>query len=181
MQLQEKILIIELKRSNARAFELLYLRYSTRLYNYFIKTIHNSQEAEGLVQDVFMAIWENREKLDEDKSFCSFIFKIARNKVLNNIKKQLTQNVYRKYILDRGEDRNDLRMDIESNELMEIIRKSLDALPERTREIFFMNRDEGLTYKEIAERIHSTENIVDHEIRKALQWIKAFLKASYTS
>ena len=181
MLLQEKILILELQHGNAKAFEELYIRYNARLYNFFYKIIRNTQEAEGLVQEVFITIWENKEKLDENKSFSSFIFRIARNKVLNIIKQKLTQKVYRKYILDKDKDWMDLRTDIESRELMDLIQKSIDALPERTKEIFLFSRNDGMTYKEIAQKLNITENVVDHEIRKALQKIKEFLSKYYSS
>jgi RNA polymerase sigma-70 factor (ECF subfamily) len=181
MQLQEKILILELKRGNAKAFEELYFRYHARLYYFTYKIIRNNQEAEGLVQEVFIAIWENREKLDENKSFSSFVFRIARNKVLNIIKKQLTQKVYRKYILNNDKDWTDLREDIESTEFMDLIQKTIDLLPERTKEIFLLSRNDGMTYIEIAQKLNTTENVVDHEIRKALQKIKEFLNKYYSS
>jgi len=167
MQLQEKILIRELQRGNAKAFEELYFRYHARLYNFCNTIIRNTQEAEGLVQEIFITIWENREKLDENKSFSGFIFKIARNKVLNRIKQKLTHQVY-------------LRTEIESREMMELIQKSIDALPEQTKEIFLFSRKDGMTYKEIARKLNISENVVDHEIRKALQKIREYLSKYYS-
>jgi RNA polymerase sigma-70 factor (ECF subfamily) len=179
--LQEKILILELKLGNGKALEELYFRYHARLYNFFYKIIRNTHEAEGLLQEVFITIWENKERLDENKSFSAFIFRIARNKALNIIKQKLIQKVYRKYILDEHKDYMDLRTDIESREFMDLIQKSIDALPERTKEIFLLSRNDGITYKEIAQRLNITENVVDHEIRKALKKIKVFLRKYYSS
>jgi len=178
MQLQEKILIRELQRGNAKAFEELYFRYHARLYNFCNTIIRNTQEAEGLVQEIFITIWENREKLDENKSFSGFIFKIARNKVLNRIKQKLTHNVYRKYMSDK--EPIDLRIEIESREMMVLIQKSIDALPEQTKEIFLFSRKDGMTYKEIARKLNISENVVDHEIRKALQKIREYLSKYYS-
>ena len=181
MYFQEKLLIRELQRDNAKAFEELYYRYHARLYNFCYRIIRNAQEAEDLVQNVFIAIWENREKLDENKSFSGFVFRIARNKVLNKIKQNLTRQVYQGYLLDNEQVQNDLRTDIESRELMELIRKGIDSLPERTKNIFLLSRNEGLTYQEIASRLEISENVVDHEIRKSLQHIKEKLKKFYSS
>jgi RNA polymerase sigma-70 factor (ECF subfamily) len=181
MQLQEKILILELKCGNAKAFEELYFRYHARLHYFSYKIIRDNQEAEGLVQEVFIAIWENREKLDENKSFSSFVFRIARNKILNIIKKQLTQKIYHKYISDKEKDWMDLRIDIESMEFMDIIQKSIDVFPERTKEIFLLSRNDDMTYMEIAQKLNITEDVVDHEIRKALQKIKEYLSRYYSS
>jgi len=176
MILPENLLISELQRGNAKAFEALYDRYHTRLYNFCMKIIKNSQEAEDLVQDVFIAIWENREKLDVNKSFTSFVFMIAKNKLLNKIKKNLSLQVYMDFIQHENPDRNDLRKDVESHELMNFLQKTIHELPEKTKEIFLLSRNEGLTYKEIAHKLGISENVVDHEIRKSLQHIKNQIK-----
>lgn len=181
MLLQEKILVRELQRGNAKAFEELYFRYHARLYNFCNRIMRNTQEAEGLVQEIFIAIWENREKLDENKSFNGFIFKIARNKIINRIKQKLTHNVYRKYMSEKDKEPIDLRTEIESREMMVLIQKSIDALPEQTKEIFLFSRNDGMTYKEIARKLNISENVVDHEIRKALQKIREYLNKYYSS
>ena len=172
MILPEKLLTRELQRGNAKAFELLYDRYHARLYNFCLKIIRNAQEAEDLVQDVFIAIWENREKLDENKSFSSFVFMIAKNKMLNKIKKNLSHQIYMDFMQKENQDRDDLRKDIESYELMNLLQKTIHQLPEKTKEIFLLSRNEGLTYKEIALKLNISENVVDHEIRKSLMHIK---------
>jgi RNA polymerase sigma-70 factor (ECF subfamily) len=179
--LQEKILIRELQRGNAKAFEELYFRYHARLYNFCNRIIRNTQEAEGLVQEIFITIWENREKLDENKSFSGFIFKIARNKIINRIKQKLIHQVHRKYISDKDQNNVDLRTEIESREMMVLIQKSIDTLPEQTKEIFSFSRNDGMTYKEIAQKLNISENVVDHEIRKALQKIREYLDKYYSS
>ena len=174
MVLPEKLLIHELQRGNAKAFEALYIRYHAKLYNFCYKIIRNTQEAEDLVQEVFIAIWENREKLNKSKSFTSFVFRIAKNKVLNKIKHNLSRQVYMEFIQKENQDQDDLRKDIESHELMSFLQKTIHELPEK--EIFLLSRDEGLTYKEIAHKLDISENVVDHEIRKSLQHIKDQLK-----
>ena len=181
MVLQEKILVCELQRGNSKAFEALYLRYHSRLYNYANRILKNKQEAEGLVQEVFISIWENHEKLDVSKSFSGFIFRIARNKVLNIIKQNLTHQVYTKYVSENDKVRDDLRKEIEYREFIDLLRKSIDALPEKTKSIFLLSRNDGLTYKEIAEKTEFSVNIIDHEIRKALLEIRQFLDKYYVS
>ena len=181
MLLTEQILVIELRKGNAKAYEELYKQFHKRLYNYCCKLTHSETEAQGLVQEIFIAIWENREKLDENKSFSGFIFKIARNKCLNVLKHKLAQQVYRHYLYNSSNDHNDLRAEIEYTELNNIITKSINALPERRKQIFLLSRNDNLTYKEIATKLEISENIVDHEIRKALMRIKDDLGKLRTS
>jgi len=175
MLFHEKLLIRELQRGNAKAFELLYKQYHARLFNFSMKIIRNKQDAEGLVHEVFIAVWENREKLDENKSFSGFVFSIARNKALNRIKHNLSGKVYLEYMEMEYQVQNDIENDIESRELMEYLLKTIHELPDKTKQIFLLSRNEGLTYKQIAVRLDITENVVDHEIRKSLKYIRAKL------
>ena len=181
MVLQEKILIRELKRGNAKAFEELYYRYHARLYNFCLGINHSAHEAEGVVQEVFIAIWENRTKLDEEKSFSGFVFRIARNKVLNGIKHNISKQVYLDYLHKVEQPVNALSADFEYKELFDFIQRTISELPEKTKNIFLLSRNEGFTYKEIAQKLNVSENVVDHEIRKSLQHIKSRLKKFYTA
>jgi len=83
-----------------------------------------------MVHEVFIAVWENREKMDENKSFSGFIFSIARNKALNRIKQNLTGKVYLEYMEMEHQVQNDIENVIESRELMDyhqVINKSLKS------------------------------------------------------
>jgi RNA polymerase sigma-70 factor (ECF subfamily) len=172
MLLQEKLLIRELQRGNAKAFELLYQQYHARLYNFCMSIIRNKQDAEGMVQEVFIAVWENRERLDENKSFSGFVFSIAKNKTLNRIKQNLSRKVYLEYMQTENQDPDDIASDFESRELIEFLHKTIQELPEKSKEIFLLSRNEGLTYKQIASKLDISENVVDHEIRKSLKYIR---------
>ena len=172
MLLREKLLIRELQRGNAKAFELLYKQYHARLYNFCMSIIHNKQDAEGMVQEVFIAVWENREKLDENKSFSGFVFSIAKNKTLNKIKQYLSRKVYLEYMQMESQALDETVSDIESLELIEFLHQTIQELPEKSKEIFLLSRNEGLTYKQIASKLNVTENVVDHEIRKSLKYLR---------
>jgi RNA polymerase sigma-70 factor, ECF subfamily len=179
MVMDTKLMLRLLRQGNAKAFKELYYNYHKRLFNFSLKILRNTQEAEDLVQEVFVAIWETRGELDENKSFTSFIFMIAKNKALNKIKKKLSHQVYVDYIQKETQYRNDLRKDIESHELIKFIEKTIHELPGKTKKIFLLSRNEGLTYREIAQKLNISDNIVDHEIRKSLQYIKNKIKKFY--
>lgn len=179
MLLNEKLIIRELRNGNTQAFVLLYDAYHVRLFNFCVKIIKDKEESKDLVQEVFIKIWETRESLDEDKSFSGFVFKIAKNKVLNRIKKKLSHRIYLVCISEDKKLGTDFNDEVESHEFMGFLKKTIEQLPETTKNIFLLNRNEGLTYKKIAQKLDITENVVDHEIRKALQHIKDQIKKYY--
>jgi RNA polymerase sigma-70 factor (family 1) len=176
MVLNEKMLVIQLRNGNSKAFEKLFSHYFPKIYLFIYKIIQNRQEAEDLVQDVFIAIWNNREELDENRSFASFLFKIAKNKALNLIKHRLIHQVFIQYA--EGENvSHSSSAEFNAIEFQSIIEEAVSSLPEKTREIFLLSRYEGRSYLQISGKLGISENVVDHEIRKALQSIKKVLKA----
>jgi len=175
MALNEKILVRELKKGNTRAYEQLFFHYYKKLYAFCFRITGSTQESEDLAQEVFISIWNCRENLDETRSFSGFIFKIARNKALNVIKHELSKQLYAQYV--NNEEAGKWNPEIEKSELVRLLTSSISSLTKKTREIFLLSREEGMTYKEIAEKLDITENVVDHEIRKALKSIKEFLSS----
>lgn len=77
----EKDLLVQLKQDSEAAFEELYKLYSTRLFGNLLKLVKSENDAQEILQDVFIKIWDNRQQIDADKSFRSYLFKIAENKV----------------------------------------------------------------------------------------------------
>lgn len=169
--IEDKILVFHLKQGNPKAFEQLFLRYQKKVYYFCKKILKNREESENLVQTIFTEIWENRGYIDEEKSFSGYLFKAAKNKVYNVLRKKMNEQIYRDYICDNNsesisEDQHD------NKQLIEILEGLINHLPERRREIFLLSRSEGLTYKEIAEKLQISENTVDSQIRNSLDFLR---------
>ena len=85
--LNEKLLVKELMEGNNKAFRKLFNTYRDDVYAYSISMLKTKVLAEGIVQDVFMNIWEHRDRLNSDLSFKSYVFTITRNLTFNLIGK----------------------------------------------------------------------------------------------
>ena len=101
---EEKILVSLLKTGNSFAFEKLYFSYSKKLYNFAFNILRNKEDAEGIVQNVFTKIWEARSEINIELSFGSYIFQIAKNMMLNQLKKKIIEKNYINYLLTIPED-----------------------------------------------------------------------------
>ena len=98
MALNEKVEIEQLKNGSVESFEILYFRYSARLYNFVIKMSGgNSFMSEELVQRTFIKIWENRSQLNPDKSFIAYLCTIAKNMLINEYQHQTLEYIYQKF------------------------------------------------------------------------------------
>jgi RNA polymerase sigma-70 factor (ECF subfamily) len=173
---REKILVPLMIAGNSFAFEKLYFKYSKKLYNFAFNIIKNREDAEGLVQNVFMKIWETRSQINTELSFSGYIFRIAKNMLLNQLKKTLHEKIYNDYLLTTPDD-TILTVEEEINflELSMEIERLIKSLPERRREIFLLSRNEGLTYREIAEKLNISINTVNTQISKSLEHIRDHL------
>ena len=155
------------------AFGVLYEKYHRSLYLFALKLSKNQHEAEELVQSVFVTVWETRQTVDSEKSFSAYLFTIARNRFYDMLRKRVTESCYADYILYwNNQVADDLEKQIEDQETNEIVQQLLQQVPERRREIFLLNRNEDLTYRQIAEKLQISENTVDTQIRNVLNFLR---------
>jgi len=162
-----------MKAGNSYAFEKLYFRYCKKLYNFVFSICKNREDTEELVQLVFMKVWEKRAEIDTELSFSGYIFRIAKNSLLNKIKKRINERVYLDYLLSRPEDlSNSVEKNINFLELNLEIERLINNIPEKRREIFLLSRMEGLTYREIAAKLSISVNTVNTQISKSLEELR---------
>ena len=165
----------ESKRYN---FEQLYIDCQPRLIAYALRFVNNPTEAQDLVHDCFMALWDRHAPLDTEEARM-LLFVMTRNRCLNYLKHKSIVDKYTVSYLGRakvGEERlYNYDFSFSENEhpylyqeLEHQIRHIVDSLPERCREVFILSRFQGLKNREIAERLHISLNTVERHIQRAL-------------
>ena len=170
---EERTLIQLLNQSNVKAFDSLFFHYHKRIYNFCLKFISSKAEVEEIVQVVFIAIWENRKRIDSEKLFSAYIFSIARHHVFNAIKKMTYQQAYLEQLNNSGANFDfNTEETVYFHELEGVLEKLINQLPSRRKEIFILSRQQGLTYAQIAKKLDISENTVDTQVRKALDFIR---------
>lgn len=177
----DKELLGRIKNGDEVAFELVFHRYKGYLLDFIRRSLPKEEDAEGLVQEVFVKLWMNRHKIDPSKSLNAFLFTIARNEIYDRLRKLLSKRKYLEelYYSSRESDEQSEKQ-MEYDELKETVDNLVGQLPEKRREIFMLSREEGLSYKEIAIRLGISENTVDSQIRKALSYLKENLRQKIT-
>ena len=170
----ERLIVRNLSKGNLLAFNTLYNEYSGRLYRFAYGYLKSQDEAEELVQEVFTIIWEKRATLKEELSFKSFLFTIT----FNIIKKHFRTNSYLSefYKNNTGSDIDtQTSQNISYNSLYQYITELVNQLPERRKEIFIKSRFEGLSIKEIAEKMKISHKTVENQLSDALKFIRTNL------
>ena len=159
------------------AFEILYYRYRGKVSNFIKKSLPTRVDLEETVHEIFLRVWMNKEKMDVNRPFEPYLFKIARNLVIDELRKSVENKVY----LQDGAFKADMSIqdadsNLEEKELQTWFKSLLDQLPPKRREIFLMNRFEDLSYREIASKLNISENTVDTQIRRTLDFFRIEFK-----
>jgi RNA polymerase sigma-70 factor (family 1) len=169
-------LVENLQKGDVEAFDLLYEKYSVKLYSFGIKYLRSSAEAEELVQSVFLKLWENYKNLKKESSFKSYLFTIAYNDICKLFRKR---KYGQKYIDDtlyasfQSSSESEESLDYQS--VMERVKQIVDKLPEKQRTIFVKSRQEGKSTKEIAKDVGLSPGTVDNYISDALKFVRRHL------
>ena len=168
------------KASDTEAYEVLF-RAEFENVKYFIRHyVHDGPEAEDLAQETFATLWTTRDRIDPDRNIRSFLFTIARNKALNHLNTlrtrltdPLEKDAVNLSIESLGSDAIVSRID--AMDMKRIIDLVYQKMPELTRKIFIMNRDENMTYEEIAESTGLSVKKVEYNMVKALKQFRSKL------
>jgi RNA polymerase sigma-70 factor (family 1) len=173
----EQQLLVKLAEGDEYAFEQLYLIYSPKIYKKILQLVKQVAVAEEILQDVFVKIWEKRETLDNEKSFKSFLYTIAKNLVIDLFRRAaLDRQMLQNFIIENTElyypfDNTDLNAESKA-----IIQKALDTLPPQRKKVYTLIKLEGKSYDEVAELLNiSTSTINDHVV-KATKAIKFYFE-----
>ena len=172
----ERNLIQSLVDGDESAFKLIFKNYKNRLYCFSLRFTKSEELAEEIVQDVFLKIWLNRKKINPDKSFSAYLFKISKNLCLNFLKKAQLDLLIKKELIanvERADNYTDNFVMSCENELL--LEKAIRRLPHQQQIVFVMCRIDGLSHKEIAEKLHLSKGTIKNYMMLAVNNVTQFL------
>ena len=169
----ELALLHALKSSNHKAFEVLYYRYSPRLYRHILNLVKVPTCAEEILQDVFQKLWERRGGIDPEKSFQSYLFTIAKHLVYDFFHKEI-KNRKELIISISTSDYSHIEEEYAYKESKKIVNQAIENLSPKRKLIYTLCKIEGKSYEEVSSSLGiSTSTISDH-IVKATKQIQSF-------
>jgi RNA polymerase sigma-70 factor, ECF subfamily len=169
----DQILASQLQKGDIEAFDAIYHRYKTRLYYCALKYLDLQDEAEEVVQNTFVMLWERRSIIDESKSLKNFLFRITVNQVLDFLKHQVVQNQYATdYKNITSEEDHSSQKEIYFNDLTNYLQKIIEKLPDQQQRVFKMSRWEGLSNEEIACCLGISIRTAENLLYRATKYIK---------
>lgn len=172
----QKTLLIRLKKGNEVAFNEIYEAYSKPMYLKILRMVRDNDTADELLQELFIKLWDGREKIDPEKSFQSFMFTVTRNLVYNYFRKVASDNSMIEQLLLRGTayylNAEEILLNKEASALLT---NAIEQLSPQRKLVFELCKLEGKSYEEVSQILGISVPTVNSHMTKSLQSIKSYL------
>lgn len=174
----DEALVVLLNNDDERAFLEIYDRYKDELATHLIRLLHSSELAEEVLQEVFIMLWEKRHDMDASKSVPAYLYRSAINKTKNVFRKIANDNRLREEFLTycRTANSNIVEEWMENKEIQQLLQTLLDRLPPQQKKVYMLCKLDGLSYKEVSEKLKISITTVNSHIRNANIFLKGELK-----
>jgi RNA polymerase sigma-70 factor, ECF subfamily len=158
-------------------FEAIFKEYFVPLVNFVNTFLHNHEDSKEVVQNSFLNIWRNKDRIEIKISLKSYLYQTTKNNMIDFIRKN-------KALKNISEINNDVIENLadQDHEMLDpyLVRNAIELvlknLKPKSREIFELNKFEGLTYEEIAQYLNISKRAVEDNIAKVTQSLKSELK-----
>ena len=172
----EKTLLAMVASGDRNAFLQLYTTYLNNLYRYIFQFTKSKQETEEILQDIFIKIWENREKLSEVESFQNYLLRCAKNKILDNIRHlQIRQRVLSEIKRTKNVAETTTSDQCAYREYYQVVQCAIEKLPPKRKIIFRLIIENGLSPNEIALQLNISQYVVQKQAYKASHFVRKYL------
>jgi RNA polymerase sigma-70 factor (ECF subfamily) len=153
--------------------EELFRKHFSELSLYALRYVNDVDTSREIVHNVFIALWDKREQVDTSRPMKPFLFTAVRNRCLNHLR----DSRYHDDLENLAEEIPEIPEEEEPSEILQVqLYRAINELPQRSREIFEMNRFESLTYREIAERLGISQKTVETLMSRTLKTLREKLK-----
>lgn len=171
--MEDALINKQLRSSDKKALQWLFDEYYVQLVHYALKITSDPAASEEIVQDVFVAIWNNRKKL-EINSFHSYLSRAVRNKCITYIQSVIKDHEPIENVMYAT--REEAKLDgVELEELSDTLKEAENLLPEQTRLVFSLSRHSEMTYNEISRELDISIKTVEYHISKAFKLMREFI------
>lgn len=168
-----------LKLGDKLAYEKIYFTYSKELLSAAYKKTGDRIVAEELVQNIFISLWEKKDKL-KIENLQAYLFGALKLSVINHIRGLVMKNKYIAYqALSYTEDHQETSNLVEANDLSGLIEKGINSLPEKTQEVFRLSRFKHQSTKDISNELQISEKAVEYHITRSIKKLREYVKNFY--
>jgi len=172
LELNSEQVIPLLLSGDEATFEKVYKHFIRPLHVYAISILRDEDTAKGMVQNVFLRLWERKERLNISGSIKAYLYGAVYNECLNNLRHQKVKISHQQHVVYMTKDKVDEGTGMELLDLKEKLQQALNDLPEKCRTVFQLSRFEDLKYQEIADELGISIKTVENQMGKALKTLR---------
>jgi RNA polymerase sigma-70 factor (ECF subfamily) len=177
MNIEDKILLNEVRKRNKKVFEALFYEYYPHLTRYAEGFIFGKQACEDIVQNLFVHLWENCEKINIETSVKAYFYQSVKNRCLNHLRDLQIHDRHKLLHIEAAMNADDPSNWIDA-EIFQKIQEAIEKLPPRMAELFKQKYLEGKKYHELANLHGISENTVKTQIQRAKEKLRHILLTS---
>lgn len=162
-----------LKEGDQYAYTEIFERYKGLLYKHAFRLLNDQEEANDIIQDLFLTLWQKRSDLNFRTSLPSYLYSAVRNRIFDLITHQKVASKYLdsiKAFVEQGDYITDEQ--VRGNELSRIIEREIASLPPKMRKVFELSRAGELSYKEIGQQLNISDKTVKQQAYNAVKILK---------
>ena len=173
----EATLIRELKKGSKSAFDVIYAMYAKRLYGYCLAVSKSKDDAEEIVQDVFIRLWNMREDIRQEETLRSLLFIISKNYLIKSTYSRIHTLAFEDYVEYESKLRSENGSDanIEYEDFLNKVRRALDKLPKTQKNVIELSRIEQYSIEEVAEKLSLSEQTVRNQLSLGLRSLRLLI------
>jgi RNA polymerase sigma-70 factor (ECF subfamily) len=175
--LQDKNLIQQYLKGDDKSLEILIEKYLKNIYNFVYNNVGDQAVAEDITQEIFIKVWKNIKKFDQNKNFKPWIFQIAKNTFIDYLRKKKSipfsrfENEKGQNVLTDNLAEKPLNL-LENLSDKETLASVMENLTEDDKKIINLRHIEGLSFNEISERFKKPTNTIKSQYRRILLRLK---------
>lgn len=173
--MDEKDLLLRLQTGDHEAFEELYRRYAVKLTGKLVGLLRDREIAGDILQDLFIKVWELRAEINPERSFGGYLYTIATNMAKDRFRNVLHQQIYLQSQSNMTEGHDSVSRFMDQKDMRAAVEAALSKLPPRQREVYTLYKIEGLSYKEIQQRLGISKPAVNRLIQEAGKKMREYL------
>jgi len=176
IQYDEKELFLQIAAGDETAFRVLFDRYRERLFSFAWQLCHSAVEAEEVVQDIFLKLWQQRAMLAAVSFPRKYIYTMTRNRTLDLLAKISRDEQMIKEVWANVSQSDNLTENLlQAKESQQLIQQAVSQLSEKKQIIFSLSRNQGLSHREIADQMNLSVQTVKNTVTEILKHIQVFL------
>jgi RNA polymerase sigma-70 factor (family 1) len=169
----------QIATGNETAFREIFHKYTSKLYPAVFKIVKDQNEAEEIIQNLFLKLWLKKETLTEIENPGAWLYRVASNLALSSLRKQAQVRASAKIIQHQYNEEEHITPELDAKELNQLVNEAIQQLPAGRRQIYTLSRQQGMNRQEIATQLGVSESTVKNQLSSALKFIQQYINSRH--